>query len=152
MTTAEQNGPDDDYEVGYKKPPKATRFVKGQSGNRKGRPRNTRNFKTDLRSVLDEDLMLTVGGEQVKLSACRAMLVALRNKALKGDVRAIGLFVNLLERLIPETLAEEVKHAIPRDDLEIFAEAIDRHVTLRLAQTSSSPTSNDLPVKADHHD
>ena len=28
MTTAEQNGPDDDYEVGYKKPPKATRFVK----------------------------------------------------------------------------------------------------------------------------
>ena len=27
------------YEVGYGKPPKATRFKKGQSGNPKGRPR-----------------------------------------------------------------------------------------------------------------
>ena len=130
-----------DYAIGYKKPPKATQFVKGQSGNRKGRPRNTRNFKTDLRKVLDEELTLTVGGEQVRFSARRAMLVALRNKALKGDVRAISLLVTLLERLIPETLVEEVKHTIPRDDLAIFAEAIDRHVTLRLAQTSSSNTS-----------
>ena len=28
----------DDYEVGYKQPPKSTRFVKGRSGNPKGRP------------------------------------------------------------------------------------------------------------------
>ena len=28
-----------DYEVGYGKPPKHTRFKKGQSGNPKGRPK-----------------------------------------------------------------------------------------------------------------
>jgi hypothetical protein len=29
---------DDDYKVGYGRPPLRTRFKKGQSGNRKGRP------------------------------------------------------------------------------------------------------------------
>jgi hypothetical protein len=32
-----------DYEVGYSKPPKASRFARGQSGNRKGRPKGARN-------------------------------------------------------------------------------------------------------------
>lgn len=27
------------YEIGYKKPPKHTRWQKGQSGNKKGRPK-----------------------------------------------------------------------------------------------------------------
>jgi hypothetical protein len=30
----------DDYEVGYKKPPKATQFKPGQSGNPAGRPKS----------------------------------------------------------------------------------------------------------------
>jgi hypothetical protein len=32
-----------DYEVGYGKPPKASRFAPGQSGNRRGRPKGARN-------------------------------------------------------------------------------------------------------------
>ena len=124
-----------DYEVGYGKPPKKTRFAKGLSGNRRGRPRETRNLKTDLRTVLEEDLTFTVGGREVTFPARRAMLVALRNKALKGDVRAIGMLVALLERLMPETLIDEVNASVPREDVAIFAEAIDRHVAMRLAQT-----------------
>jgi len=33
-----------DYEVGYKKPPKQGRFKKGQSGNPRGRPSGTKNL------------------------------------------------------------------------------------------------------------
>jgi hypothetical protein len=120
-----------DYEVGYGKPPKHTRFRQGQSGNPRGRAKNTRNLKTELRSVLDETLSLSMAGREVKLSARKAMLLALRNKALKGDTRAIGLMVAMLERLLPETLMEEVQNTVARDDLAIFAEAIDRHVAAR---------------------
>jgi hypothetical protein len=122
-----------DYEVGYGKPPKHTRFCKGQSGNPRGRAKNTRNLKIELRSVLDETLSLSMAGREVKLSARKAMLLALRNKALKGDTRAIGLMVTMLERLLPETLMEEVQNTVARDDLAIFAEAIDRHVEARMS-------------------
>ena len=40
--------PDDDYAVGYKKPPLHTRFKKGQSGNPRGRPKGSKNFSTLL--------------------------------------------------------------------------------------------------------
>jgi hypothetical protein len=140
MSKSKKNGTETgDYEVGYGKPPKKTRFAKGHSGNRRGRLRNTRNLKTDLRTVLEENLTLTVGGREVKFSAQRAMLVALRNKALKGDVRAAGMLIALLERLMPETLIDEVRASVPREDLAIFAEAIDRHVAIRLAQKQSPP-------------
>jgi hypothetical protein len=39
---------DKPYEVGYGKPPKRSRFRKGVSGNRKGRPKGKRNFVTVL--------------------------------------------------------------------------------------------------------
>ena len=34
---------DEDYEVGYGKPPKDSRFKLGQSGNPNGRPKGSRN-------------------------------------------------------------------------------------------------------------
>ena len=42
------------YEVGYGKPPKHTRFQPGQSGNPRGRPKGTKNLKTDLEEELSE--------------------------------------------------------------------------------------------------
>jgi hypothetical protein len=48
--------PDDgrDYPVGYGKPPRHTRFVKGQSGNPRGHPPGAKNIKTLLTQALDE--------------------------------------------------------------------------------------------------
>ena len=41
-----------DYEVGYGKPPRHSRFVKGRSGNPRGRPPGTKNLKTLLSEAL----------------------------------------------------------------------------------------------------
>jgi hypothetical protein len=43
-----------DYDVGHAKPPKHTRFQPGQSGNPRGRPKGTKNLKTDLIEELGE--------------------------------------------------------------------------------------------------
>ncbi len=48
------NGSGSDYEVGYGKPPRHTRFQPGRSGNPRGRPKDTKNLKTDLIEELAE--------------------------------------------------------------------------------------------------
>jgi len=45
---------DVDYDVGYRKPPKSSRWRKGQSGNRSGRQKGVRNLKTELTEELGE--------------------------------------------------------------------------------------------------
>ena len=45
-----------DHDAGYGKPPRHSRFKKGQSGNPKGRPRGGRNFSTDVKATLEEPI------------------------------------------------------------------------------------------------
>lgn len=62
------------------------KFVKGQSGNPKGKPKDL----PDLRILLGNVL----GDEKDGKSAAEAILMALRNKAVKGDVRAAELLLD----------------------------------------------------------
>jgi hypothetical protein len=43
----------DDYDVGYGRPPKETRFKPGKSGNPRGRPKKKRHFRAALRDALE---------------------------------------------------------------------------------------------------
>ena len=54
---------DQEYEVGHRKPPKHTQFKRGQSGNPKGRPKESRNFSTDLKDTLKEPVRVTRDGQ-----------------------------------------------------------------------------------------
>ncbi len=41
----------ENYEIGYGKPPRETRFTKGHSGNLKGRPKGAKNLETIVNKV-----------------------------------------------------------------------------------------------------
>jgi hypothetical protein len=58
--------PTSEYEVGYGKPPKSTRFQPGQSGNPRGRPKGTKNLKTDLIEELHETIEIREGNRSAK--------------------------------------------------------------------------------------
>lgn len=90
---------DDDYEVGYKKPPVHTRFQRGNSGNGKGRKKGRRNLKTDLLDELAERINLNEGDRKVRISKQRALLKSLVVKGIKGDARSTSAVLNLLLRI-----------------------------------------------------
>ena len=66
-----------DYEVGYKKPPKDSQFKKGESGNPKGRKKNTRNLKTDLTKILEKRISVREGERKFRVSGQEGMLMSL---------------------------------------------------------------------------
>ena len=94
-----------DYEVGYKKPPPQTRFRKGRSGNPKGRPRATKNLKTDLMEELAERISLREGTIRKRVSKQRAMVKTLTAKAIKGDTRATSAILGMIYRLLEDEVS-----------------------------------------------
>jgi len=87
-----------DYTIGYRKPPKHSRFVKGTSGNPKGRPPESKNLKTDLAEVLREKIIIRMGEQTMKVTRQRALALSLVARGVKGDSRAINIALNWIER------------------------------------------------------
>lgn len=93
------------YEVGYAKPPAATRFKKGQSGNPSGRPKGK---KTQLPGLNEErmkiiilqeayrDIKVRDGERTVTVPIAQAVLRSLAVNAVKGQHRSQRLFAELL--------------------------------------------------------
>ena len=57
-----------DYEVGYGKPPKRTRYKPGQSGNPKGRPKGSKSRRAVIDEILDTKVVVTIGGKRRKVT------------------------------------------------------------------------------------
>ena len=106
-----------DYEVGYMKPPKHTQFQRGQSGNPNGRPKGTKNLKTDLAEELQEHIALREGGARRTVSKQRAMLKRLMERALQGDTKAASLIINMVARFLDQT--EDEVHATPLAEADL---------------------------------
>src|SRR6266516_4216449 len=92
----------DDSEVGYCRPPKATRFVKGKSGNQNGRPPSclpkggSASFVDILMKELDAPITINEGGRPKKISKQRALIKNLVNRAMNGSARAIASLFKLV--------------------------------------------------------
>ncbi len=94
-----------DYEVGYGKPPAATRFKPGRSGNPRGRPRGAKNKKPALNEerlkdiILEEayrTIKLREGEKSVTVPIAQAVVRSLAVNAARGQHRAQRLFAELL--------------------------------------------------------
>ncbi len=110
----------DDYEVGYGKPPKHTRFRKNRSGNPKGRPKGSNNFRTDVKCALKAPVRLTKDGSPRTVSTQEAALLRLREKALNGDARALDRLLALAQVYNDEQLMRDASQQITADDTEIL--------------------------------
>jgi hypothetical protein len=101
---------DQSYEVGYGRPPKHTRWQKGQSGNRNGRPAGTKNLKTIIEEELNAQIVVTENGRQRRISRQQAMVIGQIIKATKGDTRAFAAVLKLVIQFMDDDEGRDEKH------------------------------------------
>ncbi|MDT9597925.1 DUF5681 domain-containing protein [Sphingosinicella rhizophila] len=125
-----------DYDVGYGRPPKHTRFKPGQCPNPKGRPKGAKSFRTDVLEILKLPVAVTENGKTKKGSTQRASLLRLREKALKGDIRALDRLLALAAEHNPENGSEAPTADLIAEDQKILANA-------RKRQKGDAPPASD---------
>jgi hypothetical protein len=118
----------DDYKVGYKHPPKTAQFQKGKSGNPRGRPKHTRNLKTDLAEELSSRISITVQGKVATVSKQKAVIMASIARAIKGDMKAAAMIFNLVMQLLEPVAQSDDAIVRPSADQEIIEEFLERHL------------------------
>ena len=137
------NGSGANYEVGYGKPPRNTRFQPGRSGNPRGRPKGTNNLKTDLAEELSEKILVREGEQSRRVSKQRAVVMSLVNRTLKGDTRAGAQLLSVMMRLLDTGEgAPEVAEPLHDDELEIL-QAFESRVRRDRADGEASPADRD---------
>jgi hypothetical protein len=87
------------YEVGYGKPPKHSRFQKGRSGNPKGRPKGSKGFAAIVRRELEALVEVRQNGRVEKISKRQVIIKQMVNKAAAGNQRATELLLLKMELL-----------------------------------------------------
>jgi hypothetical protein len=115
------------YDVGYAKPPKHSRFQPGQSGNSKGRPKGTRNLSSDLKDELGERIRVREGDQEKSISKQRALVKALVAKALKGDTRAATVLITMVDKYIVPELAATDTRPLSRTEEQILEDFLRQH-------------------------
>lgn len=115
--------------VGYKKPPRHSRFQKGRSGNpsgrRKAKPRLS--LTEELDKLLGEPIQIVRNGRRASISYVAALLRKTGDAALKDDARARQTMFELIKQR--DGAAADAPAGTSEQEEELIAAAL-----LRLAK------------------
>src|SRR6266852_6397810 len=95
--------------VGYGQPPLASRFKPGTSGNAKGRPKGSKNFKTLIKQAMTASISIQEGQTSRRVSKIEGVVLRQLQSALKGNERSamaaikMAMLVGHLRQLLQRT-------------------------------------------------
>lgn len=112
----------DSYDVGYGKPPRATRFRKGQSGNPKGRPKRSRNMSTMVREEMNRTLSISENGKTRRLSAIQIAFRKLVHDGIAGKPYAMRALLDAGDRYMNDEEEATTIPTLSEQDKALFLE------------------------------
>lgn len=84
-----------EYEIGYKKPPIEHQFKAGISGNPKGRPKNSSTFLDAIQKDLSTKITVMENGASKKMTKLEAISIKFVSMILNGDKTMLREFNRL---------------------------------------------------------
>lgn len=129
-----------DYEVGFGKPPKHSRFAPGKSGNPRGRPRGARGLKTDLMTELSARHTILINGKPVRGNRQQLMMRTLATRAASGDIKAQALLLPLIERALGLDDRGHAREQLSKQDEALLDE---------LLASVAAPAEAEQPIQAE---
>jgi hypothetical protein len=97
LSAGERRPEKQDYEVGYGKPPQATRFQPGRSEHKGRRRKRSTTLGMDIKKGLNTKVRVRAGenGEPIKMTEREFAVAGLVQRAMKGDMAAIKMVLKL---------------------------------------------------------
>lgn len=89
-------------QVGYGRPPRATQFRPGKSGNPTGRPKGAKkhaSIEEELRKELNKPVFVNINGRKVKKTVREIIVKQWITGAMKGNTRALGMLLGATNNL-----------------------------------------------------
>ena len=117
---------DDDGKVGYGRPPKASRFQRGRSGNPKGRVGGSRNLAETILGAVMETATITENGKRKKVTKFEAALKQIANRAASGDLKASVLRLSITPQAEAKVEGRQSDVPASQSDKEILREFVLR--------------------------
>ena len=98
--------------AGKGRPPAASRFKPGKSGNPRGRKKGRANLKTIVMRVAHEQHTVIEGGEPQTRTTVELIFIRLQERALGGDLEAKKILDDLRDRYQPDEVTPVVRGII----------------------------------------
>jgi hypothetical protein len=131
-----------DYPVGYGRPPKATQFPPGESGNPRGRPKGNRTIGAILQDVLGRKVDVTENGKTRRLPVVDVVIRRLINGAMRAEAPAVKLLFGLIAQYGQGANEGPSSRELSAEDQAILASYLLAH----------PERADDSAAKPDHED
>lgn len=137
----------DDYKVGYKKPPLANRIRPGERRNPKGRPKGSRNVDTILSQVMDTPRKIRENGKERKVTTTEVVVLTQIKKATEqGDTRAAQYLLDRKAAIDAIKSGQQTgEEALSADAEALLEEYISRRVEDEVARRLAELGGEDKP-------
>jgi hypothetical protein len=111
---------DVDNRVGYRSPPRHSRFQPGRSGNPRGRPKGVKSLPDIVRKIVGQKVTVTENGRARRLPRLEAILLRAAGEASRGDAPALRLLLQLAERYGQSVQTGAEREMTSAEDLAIL--------------------------------
>ena len=115
-----------EQKVGYKNPPKQSRFKPGQSGNPSGRPKKKLTPMEAFFAELDKPIVVKEGGKKRRMTREQALLMKTYSDAMAGDPSSRRIVYGIIERRSAST-GETAPVDLSADDEAILQAFLEQH-------------------------